>query len=456
LTRDPWHYGGFEADPQGGVAAWNDEVGIAAAARESIALAAGITPPSPEFVFRMLGLYLLCLVPLNWLLFRLVGRVEWAWFAAPLIAIGGAIIVVRLAALDIGFVRSQSQLGLLEIPVSYQRGHFSEYSALYTSLSTRYQVEFADLTGVALPFPPRSELASAATQQATSPVYLERTLTNRLRDFLVQSNSTGMLHGENFLELGGRLEWNDPEKGLDGELRNGTGIDLQGAGVVARTAAGEVRLAWLGEFPAGSARRLEFREVAQPELYLAWKKLPEYQSLEQRCRAIWLEAFGGADSVPLERVVALPEFQPVTNQVWQYFRRAFPEDQVSRQTKVTFLQFKLAYARLVFAAERKELGLGEMFDALADGLELAPGEVRLIARSSSPLGEHQLRPAATRVSRSTLILAHLRAPPFPAIASDQNSLLDLLDESQLDWMQGDERDEEEDPTGAEAGSGGLK
>jgi hypothetical protein len=154
--------------------------------------------------------------------------------------------------------------------------------------------------------------------------------------------------------------------------------------------------------------------------------------------------------------VALPEFQPVTNQVWQYFRRAFPEDQVSRQTKVTFLQFKLAYARLVFAAERKELGLGEMFDALADGLELAPGEVRLIARSSSPLGEHQLRPAATRASRSTLILAHLRAPPLPAIASDQNSLLDLLDESQLDWMQGDERDEEEDPTGAEAGSGGLK
>lgn len=448
LLRDPWHYGGFEADPQGGVAAWNDEVGIAAAARESIALAAGISPPSPEFVFRMLGIYLLCLVPLNWLLFRLIGKVEWAWFAAPLIAIGGAIIVVRLAALDIGFVRSQSQLGVLEIPVGYDRGHLAEYSALYTSLSTRYQVEFDDLTGVALPFPARSELADTPAQRSTSPVYLERTLNNRLRDFLVQSNSTGMLHGENVLPLGGRLALSAPATDGQLELTNGTVIDLQDAGVLERTPTGSVRVAWLGDLTAGSQRRLEFREVTESELYLDWKRLPAYQSLEQRCRAIWEQAFGAVSSVPLEQVVALPEFQAVTNQTWQYFRRAFPADQVDRLTPVTFLQFKLAYARLVFAAERKELGLGDMFDALTDCLNLGPGEMRLLGRSSSTIGEHRLEPAATRVSRSTLILAHLRPPPFPPATADANTLLDLLDQSQLDWMLDDKE------AGGDAGSNG--
>lgn len=458
LRRDPWHYGGFEADPQGGVAAWNDEVGIAAAARESIALAAGISPPTPEFVFRMLGLYLLCLVPLNWLLFRLIGRVEWAWFAAPLIAIGGAIIVVRLAALDIGFVRSQSQLGLLEIPVAYDRGHLAEYSALYTSLSTRYEVEFNDLSGVALPFPARGERADTPAQQSTTPVYLERTLNHRLRDFLVQSNSTGMLHGENLLPLGGRLEVSAEATAGQRELTNGTLIDLQGAGVVERTLAGAVRVAWLGDCAAGSRSRLEFREVPEAELYLAWKKLPEYQSLEQRCRAIWEQAFGAVSSVPLEQVVALPEFQAVTNQAWQYFRRAFPDDQINRLTRVTFLQFKLAYARLVFAAERKDLGLGEMFDALTDCLSLGPGELRLLAWSSASIGEHRLEPAATRASRSTLILAHLRPPPFPQAAADANTLLDLLDQSQLDWLRENEAEDAEagDGDGQQAGpSGGL-
>lgn len=435
--RDPWHYGGFEADPQGGAAAWNDEVGVAAAARESIALAAGISPPSAEFVFRMLALYLLCLVPLNWLVFRLLGRVEWAWFAAPLIAVGGAIIVVRLAALDIGFVRSQSQIGLLEIPVAYQRGHLAEYSALYTSLSTRYELEFADETGVALPFPARVEQVDSKAQQSTSPVFLERTLNNRLREFLVQSNSTGMLHGENLIELGGRLELVPAAGGSGFELRNGTALDCQDAGIVERSVAGEVRLAWLGNLAAGELRAVEFREVPEAGLYRAWKELPEYQSLEQRCLAIWGRAFGDAGAVPLERILQLPEFQPLTNQAWQYFRRALPEEPVRGLTSITYLQFKLAYARLVFVAERQELGLGEMFDALTDCLELAPGEARLIGRTSAPLGEHRLEPAATRVTRSTLILAHLRPPPFPAASGDTNSLLDLLGKSQLDWMQED-------------------
>ena len=50
--------------------------------------------------------YLFVLVPLNWLLFRVLGRVELAWAAAPVIAVVCTGLVVWLAQLDIGFARS--------------------------------------------------------------------------------------------------------------------------------------------------------------------------------------------------------------------------------------------------------------------------------------------------------------------------------------------------------------
>ena len=44
---------------------------------------------------QVLAVYLLVLVPLNGCLFWLMGRIEWAWFAAPIISILGAAAVIR-------------------------------------------------------------------------------------------------------------------------------------------------------------------------------------------------------------------------------------------------------------------------------------------------------------------------------------------------------------------------
>ena len=78
--------------------------------------------PKGEFVLKILAVYLLVLVPLNWALFWAIGRVEWAWIAAPLIAIGGAYAVVRLAQLDIGFARSRTEIAVLELHPQHPRG----------------------------------------------------------------------------------------------------------------------------------------------------------------------------------------------------------------------------------------------------------------------------------------------------------------------------------------------
>jgi len=73
-------------DNPGGVGAWNDYSATASAARQSLREAAGVEVPDAGFVVLCLTGYLAALVPLNWLIFRTIGRIEWAWIAAPIIA----------------------------------------------------------------------------------------------------------------------------------------------------------------------------------------------------------------------------------------------------------------------------------------------------------------------------------------------------------------------------------
>lgn len=439
IAADPWHYGGFDCRQRGGVAAWNDEQGVASAAREQISLSAGISPPSPTFVLQMLGVYWLILVPVNWFLFWVIGKVEWAWIAAPLISIGGALLVVKLASLDIGFVRSQSQIGLLEVYAGHSRGHLAEYSALYTSLSTRYEVRFEDTTGLALPF--KSQAGKGVrTGRMLRPVYLERTVDNRLRDFLIQSNTTGMLHNENVLDLGGSFEWQ--RQGDQWQLSNGSQFDLLESGIVGRDSEGQWLRGWVGDLAAGSQVEVKLERVGAENLFGAWKESRSYLSTDNACQTIWQQIAGGRPAVTIYEILQVPELKDARQNLVRYFRNEL-EGGEDPNRSVAYAQFKLAYLRIVEQPSQR-LGLGEMFDVLAEGMAFGPGEIRLLGRTESRLGQHVLKPEATQSSRSTLVVVHLQRPSFPAVQSDQNTLLDFLGKSDLDWMQEFE-DETDDP-----------
>ena len=200
---------GFRSDPQSGAAGWNDFSGVADAARDSLARAAGIDVPGASFVFWTLAAYLVCLVPLNWAVFRLIGRVEWAWAAAPVIAIVGTVAVVRLAQLDIGFVRNRTEIAVVETQTGRTRAHVTRYSGLYASLSTSYRLRFEDDTALALPF---SINPSAARLRLQSPgtVSLQRDRQVQLTGLRVMSNSTGMVHSEQMYTLTGPLRCPSP------------------------------------------------------------------------------------------------------------------------------------------------------------------------------------------------------------------------------------------------------
>ena len=69
----------------------------------------------------MVGTHLLVIVPVNWLVFRLLGRVEWAWAAVPALAIGWGLVVIWMAQLDIGFARSETEVAVLEMHQGFPR-----------------------------------------------------------------------------------------------------------------------------------------------------------------------------------------------------------------------------------------------------------------------------------------------------------------------------------------------
>jgi hypothetical protein len=247
---------------QGGVGAWNDYSATADAARHSLREAAGVDVPNATFVVLCLTGYLAALVPLNWLVFRSIGRVEWAWIAAPLIAIIGTWVIVQRARLDIGFVRSQTEIGILEQQPDHARAHLSRYTALYTSLSTTYDFEFGNMTTLIAPFP--ADMVASDFQllsgQGLSPINFRRYDSVQLNGIPVSSNSTGMIHSEQMLALDGPIQITSMAAKRD-QLENHSKMDLHSVCIVQRI-GGELEGRWIGDLLPGQSVPLTISHLA--------------------------------------------------------------------------------------------------------------------------------------------------------------------------------------------------
>lgn len=272
-----WHFDGYsyDAENQSGVAGWNDFCAAADAARDALREAAGISIPKSDFVLRVLAVYLLVLVPVNWGFFRLLGRVEWAWIAAPLIAIVGAVAVVRLAQLDIGFARSQTEVGILEVHAGHKRGHLTRYTALYSSLSTSYDIQFDDANALAQPFPtqPRRQEMLFQRQSPTSCYFTRRDQGVSLQGFLVRSNTTGFVHSEQLLKLGGSLQLVGSEN-QGWAVENQSNLTIRDAALFRRVGR-DMLVASIGTLRPKTVVSIRFEAAAGQDFYPAeWKESP--------------------------------------------------------------------------------------------------------------------------------------------------------------------------------------
>lgn len=230
------------------VAQWNQDGQVVQEAVAALRQAAGIDIPDQRFVLRILGGYLLVIVPVNWLLFRMLGRLEWAWAAIPVIALGGAAVVTRMAQLDIGFVRARTEVGIVELHGQHPRAHVTRYAALYASLTTAYTVTFDDdSAGAALPI---SGERGGLPSSVRSSLELRREQKPTLRGISVASNSMGILQAQHMHDLGGAIQLSD-----DGSaVVNHSSLMLEGVQVLRD---GEV--AWIGRLEPKQSLPLAFQ-----------------------------------------------------------------------------------------------------------------------------------------------------------------------------------------------------
>jgi hypothetical protein len=347
-------------------AIWNDYSGLSVEALSALKAAAGIELPSRSTILMLLAGYLVCLVPLNWIVFRLLGRLEYAWLAAPVLALVAVGVVTRVARLDIGFARRTTEISVLELQGSHPRGHLTQYVALYTSLSTNYAIDFPEHNSLALPM---GDL-SRARRRAAAEVRNLRTNYGRsegvtLEPLTVYSNSTEMLHAEQIVDLAGGLVLGQSASG-NVALKNESGLNLRGALVLNAPRPGVIESCWLGELANGQAAELPLENVEQAQPWENWN----------------------AD--PASRL------------------------QLSASAKVEADRTDLSTT-----SQNDTLWIGGVLQALLLKTPLAPGQMRLLAYTDDRPGNLRVTPAEDQLDGRCVIVAHLSSPTLGPVHPDK-------------------------------------
>lgn len=349
----------------GGIGAWNSFSTTANTAREALVEAAGVEVPDTSFVVVALVLYLVALVPLNWLVFNAIGRVEWAWVAAPIIALAGTWLIVDRARLDIGFVRAHTELGVLEIQPRYDRAMLSRYTALYTSLSTTYDLEFENLTAVAAPFSTSADAASAPGANG-SVANFERFDQVRLKGVFVPSNTTNMVHSEEMFQLEGAIQLGRSKSQGRLQIENRSKFLLKSVAIVERTSRDK---------EAGGR---------EPEL-----------------RGMWIGELRPGESLPA----------------------VFGQPILLEKDQAPFADERAAEEKL---QSSPRLNLEPMFRLALDVKNFEPGERRLVARIDEVLPGESISPAASQVHGGAIVVAHLDYGPLAEPLPDRNTRSDVV------------------------------
>jgi hypothetical protein len=254
--------------------AWNSDAMVLKQARSSLQESSGISVPKISTVIRLLVGYLIVLVPLNWLVFRLFGRVELAWVAAPIIALVGAFVVARSVQLDVGFSRSETSQGFLECHASHPRGLLSKYTALYTSLSTSYSAIYENDLGVVLPLP--ASATQLGGRRATAGVdKLEYGYANDsgsgLRSVSILSNTTGLLHSEETIDMQGAFDAKFTSDLSRVTATSNLAFPIRDVGMVGLDEDGNLITGWLGTFERNTSIEAK---LEQPTTSKRWR--PEW------------------------------------------------------------------------------------------------------------------------------------------------------------------------------------
>lgn len=242
----------FVGHPVAGLGSWRDDSDAAIVTLSTLRSQSGITIPPRQFVITALAIYLAILVPLNYIFFRVLGRLEWAWLAVPVIGLGGAAWIARGASLDVGFARSRTEIAIVEMQPEYSRGHATRFISLYNSLSRQYDFAFDSPDAAAAPIGILGQVKVGEDER--QPVTLRYGFADGpiLSGVSVASNRTRIFHAEQIIEMGGNVQLRDDS------LRNNTLFELLNCWVIRRDADGNFEVADAGTCGAGGRVRVRW------------------------------------------------------------------------------------------------------------------------------------------------------------------------------------------------------
>lgn len=354
----------FRPTKRTSLGAWNPQSMIMTNARTALQESSGITVPKLNTIVKLLIGYLIVLVPLNWLLFRLIGRLEWAWVAAPIVAAIGAIVVARGVQLDVGFSRSQTTVGFLECHAGYPRGVLSKYMALYSSLSTNYRAMFEQDQGVVLPM-----TATASTNRRRPLSNVSKIEYNYggdagsgLRSVQVMSNTTGLIQSEEVIENSGPMTAVLEADQSTCNFENESGHTLRDVGIIGMAKDGSWLSGWIGDLSNGQSTSCKLQPCSSDSL---WRKE-------------W-------DITP---TLAAPNFLRVDDTYWT--------DQNLGE----------------------ELYLGPMLDLVVKNYPFGRGEFIALGWCDESLGTLKITPQAKQSKERTVVMVHLSSASMPPATPD--------------------------------------
>jgi hypothetical protein len=98
--------------------------------------------PSAWFIAGFLGLYILLVVPLNYLVFRRFRRLEWAWLMVPVWAVVFTVAAYHIGAIYQKGTVSLNALSVIEAFPSSTRGRATSFVSVYSPVRRWYDVRF--------------------------------------------------------------------------------------------------------------------------------------------------------------------------------------------------------------------------------------------------------------------------------------------------------------------------
>ena len=253
--------------PVSGLGGWKDDSPLIAWCRETLVGEVGMSIPDSKLVFRSLLIYLIVLIPVNYIVFRLLGRLEWAWLAVVPLSVLGALYVARAAQLDVGFARSRNEIAILEIPHDYSRGHLTRVLGLYNSLASQYRLDFNDPDAAISVIESKTGHREDGLFAGGEPeLKFGYEAGIAIENVSVGSNSFRALHVEQFVDVEGAIRVDRGERGplpKSGKVINQSNLNLLNAYLVTRDMDGTMGFASIGELTSSGQKSFQLKKGAK-------------------------------------------------------------------------------------------------------------------------------------------------------------------------------------------------